>query len=64
MATTQTEDEERTELIARLGDLLDDEFAQRYLKAPMHNLRHAVESCEAQLAFYARCGFEDMAART
>jgi hypothetical protein len=61
MTDDRTEAEERTELLSRLRTMASDDFADRYVAAPLNNLRHAVESGEAQLRLYAECGFEDMA---
>jgi hypothetical protein len=56
-----TKAEERAELLARLRTMASNDFADRYVVAPIQNLRHAVESGEAQLRLYEECGFEDMA---
>jgi len=62
MTMAQVEDDERAELLVRLRTIASGDFADRYVAAPIHNLRRAVESGEAQLRWYAECGFEDMAA--
>jgi len=62
MTIAPVEDHERAELLVRLRTMASNDFADRYVTAPIHNLRHAVGSGEAQLRWYAECGFEDMAA--
>lgn len=62
MATTRTETEERAALMRRLRELVSPAMADRYVDATMEDLKGTVEDCEAQLAWYAAQGLEDMAA--
>jgi hypothetical protein len=50
---------ERAELMARLTDLVNQEFAALYVEAPLDRLRHAVDMCAAQADTYRKLGLVD-----